>query len=127
MLRLYRRIRYGDTSTPKYITKQHRWLYKNKWVGIEKVCEHYHCEKPSYTYFECADKLHMYRTVHSFDELLNAYIHADTDLKLSDVTDLSKQELEAIMSVQKWFYDRRFTKYLDELKEITDKIENMRF
>jgi hypothetical protein len=31
------------------------------------------------------------------------------------------------MSVQKWFYDRRFTKYLDELKEITDKIENMRF
>jgi hypothetical protein len=65
--------------------------------------------------------------VHTFDELLNAYIHADTDLKLSDVTDLSKQELEAIMSVQKWFYDRRFTKYLDELKEITDKIENMRF
>ena len=65
--------------------------------------------------------------MHSFDELLNAYIHADTDLKLSDVTDLSKQELEAIMSVQKWFYDKRFTKYLDELKEITDKIENMRF
>ena len=77
-----------------------------------KVYEHYHSEKPTYTYFEVWKRLHMYKTVHSFDELLNAYIHADTDLKLSDVTDLSKQELEAIMSVQKWFYDKRFTKYL---------------
>lgn len=127
MLRLYRRIRYGDTSTPKYITKQHRWLYKNKWVGIDKVYEHYNCDEPSYTYIECDGKINMYQTVSSFDELLNAYIHADTDLKLTDVTDLSKQELEIIMSVNRWHYDKRFTKYLDELKEITDKIENMRF
>lgn len=126
MFRLYRRIRYGDTSTPKYITKQHRWLYKNKWVGIDAVCEHFYENKPMYTY-EYTDKgIKGYDCVNSIDELISAVIEHD-HIKFTDITQFSKQELEMIVSIQKTYYDRALNKYLDKLADFNETIENFRF
>ena len=42
MLRLYRKWKYGDTTTnPLYVPKKNKWLYKNKWVTRNTVINQY--------------------------------------------------------------------------------------
>lgn len=51
MFRLWRKIKYGDTSKqPKYISKKDKWLYKNKWYTNIEMYKSLGLKKRQYNY-----------------------------------------------------------------------------
>ena len=126
MLRLYRRVRYGDTSTPKYITKQHRWLYKNRWVGLEEVCKHYKVPLLKYSYeYEEDGRKHL-ECVHTIDEYIAAIIK-HKNIHMVNITDFSGQEVELIIQVQKLYFNKELNRYLEKLNDFNETLNKFRF
>lgn len=118
MLRLYRKWKYGDTTTnPLYVPKKNKWLYKNKWVTRNTVINQYTMDIPSYSFIKNDGKV---CTTSSFDEVIQAAI--DNSLrKFVDIGEFSAQELHVINTIKGFYSMRIFSNYCQEMEDIAKK------
>lgn len=74
MFRLWRRIKYGDTSKqPKYIAKKDKWLYKNKWYTNIVMYRILGLKERRYSYeLRNKDGNYDYYTTNNFNSVIEA-------------------------------------------------------
>lgn len=74
MFKLWRRIKYGDTSKqPKYVSKKDRWLYKNKWYTNIEMYKLLGLKERQYSY-ELRDNNgnYQFRVTNNFNAVIEA-------------------------------------------------------
>lgn len=74
MFKLWRRIKYGDTSKqPKYVSKKDRWLYKNKWYTNIEIYKLLGLKERQYSY-ELRDNNgnYQFRVTNNFNAVIEA-------------------------------------------------------
>lgn len=127
MLRLFRRIKYGDSSKePIYIKSKDRWLYKNRWIPSHKAIDILTGKKFIYSYTIGPN----YYTTNSFSEVLVAAAERPLDIDLVMPNEFSIQELEAITAVRTkkvTFFTRKFQKQIEELQDQVKKLQDFKF
>ena len=74
MIRLWRRIKYGDTNKqPKYISKKDKWLYKNKWYTNTAMYKLLGLKEKQYSYeLRNKDGNYDYYTTNNFNSVIEA-------------------------------------------------------
>lgn len=74
MIRLWRRIKYGDTDKqPKYIIKKDKWLYKNKWYTNTAMYKLLGLKEKQYSYeLRNEDGNYDYYTTNNFNSVIEA-------------------------------------------------------
>lgn len=74
MIRLWRRIKYGDTNKqPKYIIKKDKWLYKNKWYTNIAMYKLLDLKEKQYSYeLRNKDGNYDYYTTNNFNSVIEA-------------------------------------------------------
>lgn len=74
MFRLWRRIKYGDTSKyPKYIEQKDKWLYKNKWYTNTSMYVFFGLKKRQYSYeLRNKDGNYDYHVTNNFNSVIEA-------------------------------------------------------
>ena len=74
MIRLWRRIKYGDTDKqPKYIIKKDKWLYKNKWYTNTAMYKLLGLKEKQYSYeLINKDGNYDYYTTNNFNSVIEA-------------------------------------------------------
>lgn len=74
MFKLWRRIKYGDTSKqPKYINKKDKWLYKNKWYTNATMYKILGLKERRYSYeLRNRDGNYDYYTTNNFNAVIEA-------------------------------------------------------
>lgn len=74
MIRLWRRIKYGDTDKqPKYIIKKDKWLYKNKWYTNTAMYKLLGLKEKQYSYeLRNKDGNYDYYTTNNFNSVIEA-------------------------------------------------------
>lgn len=72
MIRLWRRIKYGDTNKyPKYISKKDKWLYKNKWYTNVAMYKLLGLKEKQYSYeLRNKDGNYDYYTTNNFNSVI---------------------------------------------------------
>lgn len=74
MIRLWRKIIYGDTNKqPKYIIKKDKWLYKNKWYTNTAMYKLLGLKGKQYSYeLRNKDGNYDYYTTNNFNSVIEA-------------------------------------------------------
>ena len=74
MIRLWRKIIYGDTNKyPKYISKKDKWLYKNKWYTNAAMYKLLGLKEKQYSYeLRNKDGNYDYYTTNNFNSVIEA-------------------------------------------------------
>lgn len=74
MIRLWRKIIYGDTNKyPKYISKKDKWLYKNKWYANAAMYKLLGLKEKQYSYeLRNKDGNYDYYTTNNFNSVIEA-------------------------------------------------------
>lgn len=74
MFKLWRRIKYGDTSKyPKYIEQKDKWLYKNKWHTNTSMYIFFGLKKRQYSYeLRNQDGNYDYHVTNNFNSVIEA-------------------------------------------------------
>ena len=74
MIRLWRKIIYGDTNRyPKYISKKDKWLYKNKWYTNAAMYNLLGLKGKQYSYeLRNKDGNYDYYTTNNFNSVIEA-------------------------------------------------------
>ena len=74
MIRLWRKIIYGDTNRyPKYISKKDKWLYKNKWYTNAAMYKLLGLKGKQYSYeLRNKDGNYDYYTTNNFNSVIEA-------------------------------------------------------
>mgnify|MGYP003297490415 CR=1 FL=1 len=127
MLRLFRKMKYGDSSKePIYIKSKDKWLYKNKWISNYEAIDILTGKELRYSYTIGAN----YYTTNSFSEVLVAAAKNPLDIDLVIPSEFSIQELEAITAIRAkkaTVFTRKFQKQIEELQDQVKKIQDFRF
>lgn len=127
MSKIWNRIRYGASNIPKYITKQHRWLYKGKWVSVLEAISYYTNE------VSIADEqkiAYMYRLngklgyKYDFNEFL-ALMIANPNVCVADYFQFTPIQLELVKAVQKAHYHNILNNYQNEYAKIQHEMQNL--
>lgn len=127
MLRLFRRMKYGDSSKePIYIKSKDKWLYKNRWIPSYEAINILTGKELRYSYTIGAN----YYTTNSFSEVLVAAAEHPLDINLVISNEFSIQELEVIAAIRTkkaTCFTRKFQKEIEELKDQIKKLQDFRF
>lgn len=130
-MKLWNRIKYGASNTPKYITKQRRWLYKGHWVSTLEAISHYTNEvqkadlkEIGYTY-KLNGKIYQ---KDDFNELL-ALMLVHPEICIVDYFQFTPIQLALIQAIQKYHYttiinnyNKRYQEFMEDYKRITQKL-----
>ena len=124
MGKLWNRIRYGKSNTPRFISCENRWLYQGKWIS-DRLAYSLLSNKPvEYEYSLFEEDYGAFGYAGSFNEVVNLVSKYPFTIRFSDMTQFSTQEINMILGIQRAAVEKRKEEVNQNIQELRDALRN---
>lgn len=127
MCKLVNRIKYGKSQTPRFITSQDKWLYKNKWISSQRAYEILSDNRVGYTYSLIKGEYASFGELQSFDEVVSMTNQYPTEITFPDLSQFSMQEVNIILGIQKKHALARQAKFMESVEKAEAELRSIKF
>lgn len=127
-MKLWNKIRYGDTSTPKYIVKKHYWVYKNVIYSTESLIGEIASENDM-TLQHTTYSYELNGTIYEkedFAAVLQVAIAHPFEFKIYRMSDYGPHELEAFRVLIKRQSNKNIAALTKKIQQLQDELAKIR-
>ena len=124
MCKLWNRIHYGKSNTPKYIENKNKWLYKNKWIPDGQAYDILSGHKAVYTYALHNEFTATFGTTDNFNKIVWLVVKYPTRVQFSDISQFNSQQLAIIVGIQQFFLKKKQEKIQSALEDMSEQFED---
>lgn len=127
MCKLLNRIRYGDSSTPKFISSKNKWLYKNKWTTNNNIYNIISKKTIHYTYSINNNNTFSMGEVDTFNELIDIILKNPMKVSIPYPKQFSVQEINIIINLLNKQTETYQNDIIEKISKAAEELNKIKF